>query len=332
MKKILFFGGSVYGYDKMIYEALEETLEAKAYRYNFKTMEPKYKNIFEKLYDEVCYSITGRRLLKDKRRIVELEKLINEAGNIDYVFVVGGYRIKKNIFEYIGKMKVPRYIHFWDSCNNLPYQRDMFKYFDHKSIYDKGEAEQYNLSFVPNFYNSKNVNLTKVEKKYDVFTVMSYNERFGFLEKIAKNLKERGIKYCFIVKISKKNPVYMSIKDNEYIKVVTEGISIEEMYDYISKSKAMLEVGYNLSDLKTPQGGLSFRAIEALGNEKKLITTFDIIKDYDFYCKENIRIISEKDYEIEKEFLDSDYKKLSKEMYDSYNEKSWIKKIFKDID
>lgn len=268
MRNILFFGNSFYDYDKVISEALEESLGAKVYKYEFEKMEPKYKNVFEKIYDEICYSITGHRLLKDKRRIEKLEKMVNEIGNIDSVFVVGGYKIKKNVFEYISKMKAKKYIHFWDSCANFTHQKDLFKYFDYQSIYDMEEAKLYNILFVPNFYNSKNISLEKKENKYDVFTVMSYNARFKFLEKVAKNLKERGISYRFIVKIDKNNPQYEVEKNNQYIEVVTEGISIEKMYGYIAESKAILEIGYNLSTLKTAQGGLTFRAVDALGNEK----------------------------------------------------------------
>lgn len=331
MRNILFFGNSFYDYDKIICEALEESLGAKVYKYDFKTMEPKYKNIFEKIYDEICYTITGHRLLKDKKRIEKLEKFVKEIGSIDSVFVVGGYKIKQNIFEYISEMKVKKYIHFWDSCANFTHQKDLFKYFDYQSIYDMEEAKLYNILFVPNFYNSKNILLENREKKYDVFTVMSYNERFKFLEKIAKNLKERNISYRFIVKMDKNNPQYEVEKNNKYIEIITEGISIEKMYEYIAESKAILEIGYNLNNLKTVQGGLTFRAVDALGNEKKLITTFDFVKKYNFYCEENIKVISEDNYEIEKEFFESDYKKLPKEIYESYNEKNWVKKIFREL-
>lgn len=328
MRKILFFGNNFYQYDKLVCEILSETLNAKVYMYDFKEMKPKYRNVFEKIYDELCYILTGHRLLKDKRRIEKLEEMLKKNGEIDDVFVVGGYKIKKNIFEYIGKMKAKKYIHFWDSCSKFANQKEMFKYFDYKSTYDMEEAKLYDIPFIPNFYNSKNIPLKKTKEKYDIFTVMGYNERFKFLEKIAKNLKERNINYCFIVKMDKDSPQYEIEKDNKYIKIITEGISLQEMYGYIAESKAVLEIGYNLYGIENQQGGLTFRAADALGNEKKLVTTYDFIKKYDFYNEDNIQIISENNYEIKKEFLESDYKKLSKEVYESYNEKSWVKKIF----
>lgn len=331
MKNIIFFGNNFYEYDKVIYEALENTIEAKIYIYDFNEMEPKYKNIFEKLYDEICYTFTGHRLLKDKKRIFKLEEMVQNIGEVDSVFVVGGYKIKKNIFEYISKMKAKKYIHFWDSCSKFTNQKDMIKYFDFKSTYDMEEAKLYDILFVPNFYNSKKIILDKTKEKYDIFTVMGYNERFKFLEKIAKNLNERGIKYRFIVKIDKNNPQYEIEKNNKYIEIITEEISIEKMYEYISESKSILEIGYNLKGIESQQGGLTFRAADALGNEKKLVTTFDFVKKYDFYCEENVKIISEDNYEIEKVFFESNYKKLPKEIYESYNEKNWIKKIFREV-
>lgn len=331
MKNILFFGNNFYEYDKLICEALENTLGAKVHVYDFYKMEPKYKNIFEKIYDEIYYSLTKHRVLKDKKRILKLEEMIKEIGNIDYVFVVGGYKIKKNVFEYVGKMKSLKYIHFWDSCSKFTTQKEIFKYFDYKSTYDMEEAKTYDMLFVPNFYNSKNISLEKIEKKYDVFTIMNYNERFKFLERIAKNLKEKGISYCFKVRMDKKHPQYEIEKDNKYIEIINDGISIEKMYEYIGKSKSVLEIGYNLKGIKEQQGGLTFRAIDALGNSKKLITTYDFIKKYDFYDEENIKVISENNFEIKKEFFESDYKEIPKEIYESYNEKNWIKKIFREV-
>lgn len=331
MKNILFFGNNFYEYDKLICEALEDTLGAKVHMYDFNKMEAKYKNIFEKICDEICYSFIKKRLLKDKKRILKLEKMIEEIGNIDCVFVVGGYKIKKNIFEYIGKMKSKKYIHFWDSCSKFTAQKDMLKYFDYKSTYDMEEAKFYDILFVPNFYNSKNISLEKSEKEYDIFTIMNYNERFKFLETIAKDLKEKGIKYCFKVRMDKNHPQYEIEKNNEYIEIINKEMPIEKMYEYIRKSKSILEIGYNLKGIKKQQGGLTFRAIDALGNSIKLITTYEFIKKYDFYEKENIKVISENNFKIEKEFFEIEYKKISPKVYESYNEKNWVKKIFREV-
>ena len=84
-------------------------------------------------------------------------------------------------------------------------------------------------------------------------------------------------------------------------------------------------------DINHPlQYGLTSRCIEALGANRKLITTNENIKDYDFFNESNIRIIDRKNPIINADFFISDYIKPKKEIYEKYSLKNWLINIFDD--
>ena len=89
----------------------------------------------------------------------------------------------------------------------------------------------------------------------------------------------------------------------------------------IYSSMAMLELR------QKKQGGLSFRAIEALGMKKKLITTCMEIKEYDFYDENNILVISEDNPIIDVDFFKTPYKEIDKKTYEKYSLDSWVRQV-----
>lgn len=68
--------------------------------------------------------------------------------------------------------------------------------------------------------------------------------------------------------------------------------------------------------------------LEALGAKKKLITTNEDVVSYDFYRPENIYIyIYNGKIDLDNIFFKENYKELSKEIYDKYSLRNWLKEI-----
>ena len=67
------------------------------------------------------------------------------------------------------------------------------------------------------------------------------------------------------------------------------------------------------------QYGLTSRSIEALGANRKLITTNSNVKAYDFFNENNILIIDRKNPIIKEEFFYKNYIKPNKETYEKYS-------------
>jgi hypothetical protein len=75
---------------------------------------------------------------------------------------------------------------------------------------------------------------------------------------------------------------------------------------------------------KQGQTGLTFRPFEALGLNKKLITTNASIKDYDFYDPENIMIVEPGRICLEKEFFETPAKEVPEAIKSKYHVKQWL--------
>ena len=70
------------------------------------------------------------------------------------------------------------------------------------------------------------------------------------------------------------------------------------------------------------------RTIEMIGMNKKIITTNENIKEYDFYNSNNILLLNKDLSNLEKSFFETDYQELSSEIYQKYTLENWVKNIF----
>jgi len=72
------------------------------------------------------------------------------------------------------------------------------------------------------------------------------------------------------------------------------------------------------------QNGLTIRTIEALGAKKKLITTNQYVKEYDFFNENNILIVDRYNPIIPTEFLNAAWSEIPVEIYKKYSINSWL--------
>ena len=95
-------------------------------------------------------------------------------------------------------------------------------------------------------------------------------------------------------------------------------MSAKDISKIVDESRIILDVQH------PKQTGLTMRTIEMVGMNKKLITTNESIKKYDFYNTNNIAVVNRKNVEISAEFLNAPYEPLSPELYEKYSLKNWI--------
>jgi hypothetical protein len=87
----------------------------------------------------------------------------------------------------------------------------------------------------------------------------------------------------------------------------------------IENSKCVIDLSHS------HQSGLTMRAIETLGMQKKLVTNNKMIKEYDFYNKDNIYVIGD-DIGL-KEFMLKPYVKINQKILNQYALDSWTLKL-----
>ena len=73
-----------------------------------------------------------------------------------------------------------------------------------------------------------------------------------------------------------------------------------------------------------------FRSVfGALFFKKKLITTSPEVKNYDFYCDENIFVLGERDLKELPQFLNSPFYEIDENITEKYTFASWLKGYLK---
>lgn len=222
----------------------------------------------------------------------------------------------------------------WDSQTNFPYIKQVQKYFDKCYSFDKRDIEETpSLKFLPLFYSRKYEEIGKRNNtnfKYDFcFVGTAHPKKYKFIKMMSEQLKSvypnRFIYFFFpspIVYFYRKimNNELRKAKYNEFHYVPLKGKDMNDVYE---TSRCVLD------SAQDGQLGLTIRVLEALGAKKKLITTNEDVINYDFYKPENIYVYEGK-IDLENVFFTHEYKEVSKEVYEKYSLRSWLKEILED--
>lgn len=190
--------------------------------------------------------------------------------------------------------------------------------------FDKEEAEKYDLNYIEQFYyNPNNLNLKDEFKtiKNDVYFIGADKNRINKLEEISEYLKEKGIKQKIQILKDKKK----KYKKYEKIELIEKSLSYSEILENIFLSKCILEI------CQKGQKGLTFRTMEALFFNKKLISNNKNLKKYEFYNKNNIFILNEEKRTIE-EFFNEPFVEIDEKIKEKYLFENWLEKIVKKED
>ena len=147
---------------------------------------------------------------------------------------------------------------------------------------------------------------------------MSVDERLTVLNLLVEKLYSLGIDSKCIV-ISPKNPESL----HPSIQHLRENINPIEVQNLMNESEIFIDL------IRKNHNGLSFRIFEALAFQRKIITTNQSIKNYDFYNPNNILIITENDIKINKSFFETSYQPIKDEIFHKYSIQNWVNTIFK---
>jgi len=71
------------------------------------------------------------------------------------------------------------------------------------------------------------------------------------------------------------------------------------------------------------------RTLEILGAKRKLLTTNEDIKNYDFFHKNNIALFNRNEINIDMNFIQSEFYEVDDKIYEKYSINGWLKEIFK---
>jgi hypothetical protein len=321
-KKVLLFAANAFGYERDIQIKMQEMGAAVDY------YDERPSNSF---LTKVLIRI-NRYLLSWKIKKYYSTICFKEANkNYDYIVFIKSESVSVKILQRL-RVEHPNakmILYLWDSILNNKNALINYPYFDKVLSFDKNDVARYGFIFRPLFYTDVFKEIESCRNFiYDaLFVGTVHSDRYYYVKEIERQIKNMG-KKILIYFFFRSSILYYKKKlfDKTYKYGKKEDfhftpLSKKELIELVVQSKCLVDAQH------PKQTGLTIRTIEALGACRKLITTNENIKEYDFYNKDNILIVDRFTPIIRKNFFDEEYIKLDKAVYDNYSLESWIKDL-----
>ena len=266
----------------------------------------------------------------------------------DILFVLDGQSIRSVVFRILKDRNPNLYSvnYLFDTTTGVYEFQHNFHEFDRVFSFDRGDSATYNLNHLPIYWVQQR---TKLEADIDIFGFGRYSklryDLFKIIDSIVsgKNkivylkLHTNIIRHMLFYKIKfaihkvlgtvkgRPSPEAYLSKYN-----TNKSISPAEFRDFICRSKCVI-------DTSAPhQDGLTARFMWALGMEKKIVTTNQMVKNYDFYSPNQIFIVNSIPELISKkdEFLsflecEDNYNFAIMKMITQYRIDNWVKTLLR---
>jgi hypothetical protein len=312
-------------------------------------LEVEIKNKLEELGAELTYFderpsnnnfIKG--ILRIKRTLFQeiinryYEKILKKISNIkfDFLFVNRGEIVPEFFLERlrINQPNCQFIFYTWDSFSNHPHPIKILKYFDRKFTFDSEDAIKHKINFRPLFFidGYKNIKYTNASTYiYDLlFLGTAHSDRYRISTAVVEFCKQNGLSsFCYYYMHGRLVYLYKFIFDKsfkkfDFKKLSFKSLSSLQILDLYKKSNVILDINH------PGQKGLTMRTFEAIGANKKIITTNSEVKKYCFYNANNILVIDRDNIELSKSFFESFYEPIPDDIYYKLSIEGWIRCIF----
>ena len=305
-----------FGYIDALAEKLAERPDAKVTFIRTDTFTYTYASLAHRIYSALLKVFLSRNL---KKEFVadQIRSRLDCTKKQDFILIIRADKLDEKILPYLKTRTHKLITYYFDGISNFPKKARLIHYFDEVYSYEKDDVEKYGLQFITNFIPNDEI-LTS-DKNEGVFNIASYDNRFSVLKKIARQLKKYDYPYLFIVRTKKE-------RKSDLIKLRTDYLPFSETKKFITKAAILLDIQ------KDKQRGLTFRVFESLQSDKKLITTNEDIKNYDFYNPHNFLIIDKENPHIPIDFLNTPFVPLPDVIKVKYTRDAWLNTVFKLVD
>lgn len=303
-KRILFFAPAFFKYEHMIADKMRE-MGAQVDMYDVRSV--------TSTKDRALLKISPNIFRKRSQRYYE--KIIdeNKGKDYEYILIVKCDMTPVSILERL-RREYPRAklcLNLWDSVKNIPGVTEKFQYFDTLHSFDISDCKIYpELKFRPLFFGDqfRKPLRTTNSYQYDIsFLGTIHSDRYAVIRQVQKIAEQKGLKcYWFLYLQSRFMYKFYKVIKPEF-KGVPESkfrfdkMSATDIAKVVDESRIVLDIQH------PRQTGLTMRTIEMIGMNKKLITTNQSIKNYDFYDVNNVAVVDREKIEIPEEFFSSSY-------------------------
>lgn len=274
--------------------------------------------------DSVAYRMACSNKQKHILKDIKRKKIY-----IDAVLVTAGHMLEEDTLIALKEMYPnARFVwYLWDNVASIACYETNRRYFDKIVSFDKIEAKERDMEYLPDFYVYEKKNIRKI---YDLSYVGTYRkEREEIIEQLVQS---DSLKNNFIYLYQKINYGLLDYLYKVYAKIMRrpdsskgkdyydKRLNYRETVDIMAQSRIVLDICYSF------QTGLSMRPFEAMATRSKLITTNKNIVKYDFYNPNNIMVIDADNVTaIPDWFVRSKYEDVDDDILSKYSIQAWCK-------
>lgn len=212
------------------------------------------------------------------------------------------------------KYGCPIVVYFWDSFENKKHHKSYLRFADYAYSFDMHDCRNQShlrMNYLPLFCSDSYLNRSLTTIEYDLSFIGSWHsDRHIVLEEILKFSQENNLRlYIFLYFHSKlyywiRCLIDPKIKKIEPAYVSFDPLPLDECYNMMRKSKVILDIHH------PTQNGLTMRAMESLGLNRRIITTNSRIFESDLFYEHNVTVIDRKHPRVDPAFFEFDLEQV----------------------
>ncbi|MBU3563628.1 hypothetical protein [Polynucleobacter sp. Tro8-14-1] len=252
------------------------------------------------------------------------------ARHYDYIFVINGQTLSQSMLRRL-RIDFPTakfILYMWDSMENRPGVLKNLKYFDSALSFDPQSSRQFGMKLRPLYY-SHDFKPLNDNVRFDLsFIGTMHSDRYAVINKIKQGISADIRSYFYLYLQSPMVYQYYRATKRDMRHAQKSEFSFAPLDRLAVKS--VFGQSNCIIDVEHPeQRGATMRTFEALGAEKKLITTNKNVSNLDIYATGNVCIINRERPVISKNFIKSPFIPYSKEIMYRYSLNGWLEEILK---
>ncbi|WP_274585561.1 hypothetical protein V6667_01295 [Neisseria leonii] len=269
----------------------------------------------------------GERGVRQKLRQAEFEhnmlKIVDSAGRFDYALFIRGDLYSRPFLDDVRtRIRYAMVNYQWDGLDRYPEIWQRVSAFDRFYVFAPADLHS-GADFLPltNFY-LENAGQSLPQADRDFYFLGSHLPgRSDAVAAFGRQAEQYGWTLDFNIVCSRRKIRSVRQLYPGSINVLDSGYAYGENLRRARRAKVLV-------DFKTPgHNGLSFRAFEAIGYCKKLITTNAAVRHYDFYHPDNILIWDGRTFDGIDDFLRRPYREMEAAVREKYSFGNWIRYV-----
>ena len=312
-------------FDNEIFRLIEKNLKYHGFdvvsivddisQFRYPSLSARLKTKFQQL---ILKDKQAKSRLKTKLAKQKIVDLLNHIGEVDYALFIRADIYSYDLLEYIREhVKFDMVNYQWDGMHRYPDIQSRISLFDRFYVFDPSDISSNTLPNT-NFYFDYDLDDLPNPINDFYFVGSHLPGRDISIANFSKFAQEKGWKLDFHIFCGSNPGSYRNFYPNNNINLFNKYRNFQENLERAKLAKVLV-------DFKTPiHNGLSFRVFEALGYQRKLITTNTNIIKYDFYHPNNIFVWNGIQMDDIDNFLETPYYEIDPSISEKYSFRNWI--------